>query len=75
MGLKDKLILSNGIKYSGINNDSKYKELIVKQKSLQKSLSKIVQSKKKKELDRRYKDGYKSISKKDLQHRANKQSL
>ena len=67
LGLKDKLILSNGIKYSGINNDSKYKELIVKQKSLQKSLSKIVQSKKKKELDKRYKDGYKSINKKDLQ--------
>ena len=67
LGLKDKLILSNGVKYSGINNDSKYKELIVKQKSLQKSLSKIVQSKKKKELDKRYKDGYKSINKKDLQ--------
>ena len=67
LGLKDKLILSNGIKYSGINNDLKYKELIVKQKSLQKSLSKIVQSKKKKELDKRYKEGYKSISKKDLQ--------
>lgn len=67
LGLKDKLILSSGIKYSGINNDSKYKELIIKQKSLQKSLSKIIQSKKKKELDKRYKDGYKSINKKDLQ--------
>ena len=66
LGLKDKLILSNGVKYHGINNTLKYKKLIANQKLLQKTISKIVEKKKKLELSKRYRDGYKSITKKSL---------
>ena len=66
LGLKDKLILSDGTKYHGINNDKKYQKLIAIQKSLQKSISRIVERNKKNELTKRYKDGYKSITNKDL---------
>ena len=66
LGLKDKLILSDGTKYHGINNSIKYQKLIANQKLLQKSISKMVEKKKKLELAKRYKDGYRSISKKDI---------
>ena len=66
LGLIDKIILSNGVKFHGVNNSSKYKKLMAKQKSLQKSISKVIEKKKKLELSKRYKDGYKSITKKSL---------
>ena len=66
LGLIDKIILSNGVKFHGVNNSSKYKKLMAKQKSLQKSISKVIEKKKKLELSKRYRDGYKSITKKSL---------
>ncbi len=66
LGFLDKIILSNGVKFHGVNNSKKYQKLIANQKLLQKTISKIVEKKKKLELSKRYRDGYKFITKKSL---------
>ena len=65
IGLKDKMIFSNGEKFKSVIESDKYKEIEKQQKNLQKNLSKKVENNKKNIINKRVKNGYKSIIKKE----------
>ena len=66
IGLKDKMVFSNGEKIKSIIEKESFKEKEKLQKTLQKKLSKIVEQRKKEILNKRIKNGYKSIIRKEL---------